>query len=195
MKLQFLHESNLNSVFREDRTDLPGLEDLNKSGISFVIVGALAVNVYSKRPRNTQDIDVLTPNYQEMADYIHKNFPDLEMVSNDVVIRFKSGGKEVIDVMIPYHKIFEIALQDTRDAGRFKVPSPEALIAMKFGAIMSQGRDVIQKAEDRVDIARVFLNNEVDFEKVAQYVSVLYSEAPEDFKAFMVKLREDYDQV
>jgi hypothetical protein len=53
MKLCDLHEHMLQPILREARTDIPGLEELLLSGIHFVIVGAIARNVYCDRPRNT----------------------------------------------------------------------------------------------------------------------------------------------
>ena len=183
---------NLSSVLRENRTDIPGLDDLLQSGISFVVIGALAVNAYSNRPRNTQDIDVLSNDWEQLVSYIQAKFPGLDIEKTEAVIRFSQDGSEIIDVMIPYHEIFQIAISDTRQIGKYHVPSPEAMVALKFAAIMGEHRSLLQKGQDRVDIATILLLNQVDLEKAKQYTSSLFPQASKIFSAFITKLLEDF---
>ncbi len=192
MKLHEVYENSLQPILREARTDIPGLDDLLKSGISFVVVGAVAVNAYSDRPRNTQDVDVLTSNYNELANYIHMTFPDLEMKQSQVVIRFSYKGKEIIDVMVPYNKMFESVLDDTRLIGKFNVASPEAVISMKFAAIMAAHRNLRRKGQDRLDIATIMATQQVSMEKIKQHLTTLYPQASDDFEAFTIKLKQDF---
>jgi hypothetical protein len=183
----------LQSILREDRTDIPGLEDLLSSGISFVIVGAIARNVYCNRPRNTQDIDVLTRNYQQLATYIHQKHPNLEMTQNETVIKFKHNNKEIIDIMIPYNEFFEAILDNSVHVGRFTVASPEALVAMKFAAIMAKHRSLENKYQDRGDIASIMIKTHINIEKIKQHLTRLYPQAPDDFGAFITRLKQEFN--
>jgi hypothetical protein len=170
----------------------PKLNDLLHSGIAFVVVGARCANVYSENPRTTQDIDVLTNDYEKLAEWVHKEFPNLEIEVTDVVIRFLSHGKEVLDIMIPTDDIFKIALHDTRKAGKFRIASAEALLAMKFHSITSSHRKLTRKGQDRVDMANILDHTKVDLKKAAGYVKTLAPGADEAFLAFIGKLKEDF---
>jgi hypothetical protein len=56
-------DQKLHLTLFENNNNRPSLKDLKASGISFIIVGARALNVYSSRPRNTLDIDILYLTY------------------------------------------------------------------------------------------------------------------------------------
>ncbi len=180
-------------VLRENRQDIPGLDDLLASGVPFVVVGAIARNLYATRPRNTQDIDVLSADYSKLATYVHTAFPHLDMRQNPVVIRFSCDGEDIIDIMIPHNKFFESVLADTHRAGRLDVVSAEGLIAMKFAAIMSQHRSKENKYQDRGDIASILIKSQVDLDKVKQHLSILYPQAPDDFQGFVAQLKQEFD--
>ena len=195
-------EYKLNHILFEDTQDelrpksaesKPKLADLLRSGISFVVVGARAVNVYTDRPRNTLDIDILTDDYEQLADWIHKEFPHLKKKITDVVIRFLSDNESVLDIMIPNDKVFRAALRDTKQIGGYKVASPEALLAMKFHGITSSHRKLRRKMQDRVDIANILACTKVDLNKTAGYLKGSIPRAEATFKAFIVKLKEDFE--
>jgi hypothetical protein len=168
------------------------LADLLRSGIPFVVVGARAVNVYINEPRNTQDIDILTNQYDELAEWTHREYPDLEMQTSELVIRFSDGSNPILDIMKPNDETFQHALKDTKQVGKFQVVSPEALIAMKFGAIMSGHRKLARKAQDRVDIGNILDNTKVDLRKSAQYVQHLFPGATHAFAGIIKKIKEDF---
>jgi len=171
----------------------PNLKDLSASNISFVVVGARAINAYIDRPRNTQDIDILTYNYKELSEYIDQHYPNLTKEINPAEIRYKLEDEEILDILIPYHKIFEIALKDVIKIGNEFIPSVEALIALKFAAIMGKHRPVHRKMQDRVDIGQLLTFNKVNIDKVREYISCLYEEAPKDFDIFIDRLKLDFN--
>ena len=190
MKLRTLH-----ATLREDRQDIPGLPELTASKIPFVVVGAVALNAYSKRPRNTQDIDILCDRPQDMADYLHQKYPALHMMANDVVIKFKEDPADddgIIDIMIPYHQIFKSAMLDTHQVNGVNIASIESLVALKFAAVMSDYRSRLQRGQDKHDIATLFSQNKINEDKVREMLKILYPGAPGDFDALMVGLREEY---
>ena len=174
-------------------TGKPKLADLLRSGIPFVVVGARAANAYADEPRTTQDIDVLTEQYKELAEWIHQEYPQLEMKSSELVIRFLIANKPVIDVMIPNDDIFKAALGDTRRFGKFDVASPEAMVALKFSAIFSKHRAMLKKEQDRVDIARMISHTKIKIAKSARYVKDLFPGAAHAFIGFIKKVREDFE--
>jgi hypothetical protein len=158
---------------------------LTASNISFTVVGAIAVNYYIDRPRNSQDVDVLTTNSEKLAEYVAQECPDLDRKNSEAVIRFSRDGKEVLDIMIPYHKIFSSVMTDTQIRDGTTIPSPEALIAMKFAAIMAKSRRLTDKLQDKTDIARILENQKISFEKINKHLSCLYPKAISDFKTFL----------
>jgi predicted nucleotidyltransferase len=171
-------------------TPPPILDTLLASNIPFTVVGAIAVNCYIDRPRNSQDIDVLTHKPEELVDYVSKIYPNLERKASEAVIRFSRAGKEVLDIMVPYHEIFKQAMRDTRKRGHITVPSPEALIVMKFAAILAKSRRATDKLQDRTDIARILDNQKISIEKINRHLVCLYPEAVSDFKIFIKKLHQ-----
>ena len=179
------------TLFESGSHNIPTIAALLKSGIPFVVVGARAVNVYSDRPRNTLDIDVLSDKYEELAEYVAKKWPKLTSRQSEVVIQFKLKKDTVLDVMIPYDKLLKAVLVDTKTINGCQVASIEALISMKFAAIMGSHRQMHRKILDRGDIASILIANKIDMNKAKQYASLLYPEAGDDFTVFMLQLRRE----
>ena len=183
-------EKRLGRVLLEDHFDI---RNLNKYDIPFVVIGARAINAYIKRPRNTQDIDILTNDAEKLTQAILKDNPNFTCKSNEAEYRIYNGNQEIIDILVPYHEIFKKAMDDTRIVDNLSIPSIEALIALKFAAIMGKHRPIERKLQDRVDIGMMYFHNKADinFNKVYDYISVLYFDAVSDFKVFMTKLKTD----
>src|SRR5215211_3624299 len=74
---------------------------LREAGIRHVIVGAHAANGYTGKPRATVDVDVIVEFPKKASEAITAAFPHLTMEDHPVVVRFKRGGMDAIDLMKP----------------------------------------------------------------------------------------------
>ena len=172
--------------------DLPPILDvLLASKIPFTVIGAFATNCYSSRPRHSQDIDVLAKEPGKLAAYVAQVRPDLQLTKSKVVFRFSENGKEILDILAANNPIFVHAITDTQTHGQITVPSPEALVAMKFLAIMAPERQQLSRAQDKVDMFMIISNHNVSIDKVKKYLSDLYDRAGEDFENFLKKEKEE----
>ena len=187
-----LFENTQDELRPRSSRSVPKLADLLRSDIPFVVAGARAVNVYTKNPRNTLDIDILTDQYDKMAQWIQHEYPHLQMKSSDVVIRFSLEGEPVLDIMIPGDKVFKSAMDDTKKVGKYLVVAPEALIALKFHGIMSNNRKLPRKAQDRVDIGNILDNNKIDLRKVVYHIRHLFPGASHALIGIIKKIKEDF---
>jgi hypothetical protein len=179
------------TLFESDSRSIPTIAALLKSEIPFVVVGARAANIYSDRPRSTLDIDVLSDRYEELAKYVASEWPSLTHRQTEVVIQFKFKDETVLDIMKPYDRLMQAVLTDTKTIKGCQVASAEALVAMKFAAIMGSNRQMHRKIIDRGDIASILVAYKLNMEKAKQYASLLYRGAGEDFLAFMLQLKRE----
>ncbi|MCK9558343.1 MAG: DUF6036 family nucleotidyltransferase [Candidatus Cloacimonetes bacterium] len=191
--MDFAQKLNL-TLFENNVHNIPTLASLLQSNIPFVVVGARAVNVYSDRPRNTLDIDVLTNHYKELADYVSAQWPALTSRRSEAVIQFKLDQDTVLDIMIPYDELLQTVLIDTKAVSGCEVASAESLIVMKFAAIVGEHRPIHRKIIDRGDIASILVANEIDMKKAKKLSSLLYPGSENDFVAFIYQLKKDLAQ-
>ena len=167
------------------RAILPGevITLLNQAGINFVLVGAHGLGGWTKKPRATEDVDiVVTAKHQKKAVRILlKAFPHLEAIDFEAVTRLRNRETHeiAIDVMKANQPLYRVALKHTRLASAgdqtYKIPSLEMALAMKFGSMISVNRADLDKRQDAVDFGRMVLANpEVDMDKLAEFGDLVY---------------------
>ena len=114
---------------------------LNKAGVRFVLVGAHGLGGWTKKPRATEDVDVVVAarGHKKALAAVLAAFPHLQSEDTDVVTRLRDpeDGIVRIDLMKPTQALFKAALANTRtveSGGQvYQVPSLEMALAMKFG--------------------------------------------------------------
>src|SRR5260370_32196065 len=89
---------------------------LNRSRISFVLVGLHGVSGWMKEPRATQDVDVIgsAKQHKKALRELLSAFPNLEADEQEVVTRLRdrTTHEVAIDVMKP-NDLYRAAFQDT----------------------------------------------------------------------------------
>ena len=133
---------------------------LNAAGVKYVLAGAHAVNAYTGRPRATVDVDVLTESVAKAEKALRAAFPDLDVHDSPVVVRFMDGKLEAIDIMkAPTSKLFRRVVRLSRrvdiEGVEVIVPSPEAVLAMKFASMIFAGRQQPDRFQDASDFLKV----------------------------------------
>jgi hypothetical protein len=138
------------------------LRTLRKKKIPFVLTGAHGIAGWTGRPRSTRDIDILVKsgrNHARAVNAIHELYPRLEIRKLRWLTAFFLPGEteSVIDVTFPHRAdnaaTLETAIWVDERGLRYRVPSLEAALANKYGAMLTPTRDPIKRGQDGVDFA------------------------------------------
>ena len=138
------------------------LETLTAKKVPFVLTGAHGISGWTGRPRATRDVDILVKsgrNYARAVNAIRELYPRLEAHRfAGLTAFFPPGEREsVIDVAYPHRpdnaETLRTAVWVEERNQRFRIPSLEAALANKYGAMLTPTRDSIKRGQDGVDFA------------------------------------------
>lgn len=136
------------------------IRGLQAKKVPFVLVGAYAIGSYTGRPRATHDVDILTKsgrNHARAVGAVKALYPTLEARKLPWLTAFFRSGEDesVIDVTFPHRADNEEALRTAvwvEDGGlRYRIPTLEAALANKYGAMLSAGRSMDKRIFDTGD--------------------------------------------
>ena len=156
---------------------------LQRAGISFVLVGAYGLSGWIRKPRATEDVDVVVAakHHKKAIKALLSAFAHLEADDQAVVTRLRDRetGEVAIDVMKPnqqlYREVFKHTQSISSEGQTFRIPSLEMALAMKFAPMISLYRADIDKYQDAHDFGRMVISNpDVDFEKLAELGDLVY---------------------
>ncbi len=169
---------------------------LNRAGINFMLVGAHGLGGWTRKPRATEDVDIVVSarHLKKAVRLLLEAYPHLEAADFEVVTRLRDREtREVaIDVMKPNQPLYRAALKHTQVASiegqTYKIPTLEMALAMKFASMISLNRQDPDKYQDAADFSRMILANpEIDMEKLAELGDLVY---PEGGKELVEKIRQ-----
>jgi len=166
---------------------LPGevIALLNGAKINFMLVGAHGLGGWTKKPRATQDVDIVVAQRQhkKATRLLLEAFPHLEAVDLEVVTRLRDRDTKtvLIDVIKPNQELFRVALKHTQTVSdgkqTYKIPTLELALTMKFASMISLNRSDLDKRQDAVDFGRmVVANSAIDMESLAELGNCVYPE-------------------
>ena len=153
---------------------------LNAGGVRWVLIGAHAINIYTGRPRATQDVDVVTDAPAKARAVIERAFPAFVAEDHSVVLRFKLNGAEALDVVKAssdrlFGRVVRLSREVTVDGVALHVPVVEAALAMKFSSMLSAGRSPRDRYQDAHDfIAVAEMANEADQALMSELGDLVY---------------------
>jgi hypothetical protein len=156
---------------------------LNGAGISFVLVGAYGLAGWTKKPRATEDVDVVVAarHHKKALKALLAAFPHLEVDDHEVVTRLRDRETRdvAVDIMKPnqalYRETFKQAVSIRSGQQDYRIPSLEMALAMKFAPMISLTRDDAKKYMDAHDfILMVRVNPDIDLEKLSQLGDLVY---------------------
>ena len=138
------------------------LRTLQDKRIPFVLTGAHAIGGWTGRPRSTHDVDILTKggrNHSRAVNAIKALYPELEVRSFTGLTAFFIPGENesVIDVTYPHRADIEETLahpvwtENKAEGLRYRIPSLEAALANKYGAMLTPIRNLGKRAMDAAD--------------------------------------------
>jgi hypothetical protein len=172
------------------------IRTLNRHQISFVLVGAHGIAAWTKAPRATEDVDVVvaTRHQKKAVRALLASFANLEADDCEVVIRLRdTSTKEVaIDLMKTNQPIYQAAFKNTKplelEKQKYRIPTLEMALAMKFGPMISLMRADEKKHLDAHDfITMVKVNPEIDLAKLEELGNLVY---PGGGKEIVEKVRQ-----
>jgi hypothetical protein len=157
---------------------------LNRAGVRFMLVGAHALGGWVKKPRATEDVDVVVAarGHKKAIAALLAAFPNLQADDHPVVTRLRDAETQdvVVDVIKPIEPLFQVALKHTHwvesDEQRYQIPSLEMALAMKFASMVSLNRGDADRYIDAHDfIHMVQANAEIALEKLAKLGELVYN--------------------
>jgi hypothetical protein len=162
--------AQLSSLYREMWRSMSAIEiDLKKilktlqeKKIPFVLTGAHGISGWTGRPRSTHDVDLLVKagrNHARAVKAVKGLYPELEVQTLFGVTAFFVPGEteSVIDVIYPHRADLEYTLESAvwveQKGETYRIPSLEAALANKYGAMLALSRDFAKRGQDAVDFA------------------------------------------
>ncbi len=132
---------------------------LRQAKVRYVLVGAHAINLYTGKPRATQDVDILTDSPAKASKAIRLAYPHLTFEDHPAVVRFKDGRSEVLDVIKAksaklFRRLLRLVTTSEIDGAVVVVPTVEAALALKFYSITNPTRAIDDRMQDAVDFSR-----------------------------------------
>jgi predicted nucleotidyltransferase len=132
---------------------------LGRAKVRYVLVGAHAINLYTGKPRATQDVDVITGAPAKAGRALEQAYPNLTREDHPMVVRFKDGGREALDVIKAgsgklFARVLRSATTVDMEGVSVHVLTYEAALAMKFYAMTSRARETDDRLQDAVDFSR-----------------------------------------
>jgi hypothetical protein len=138
--------------------------------VPFVLTGAHGIGGWTGRPRATKDLDILVKfgrNHARAVKVIEALYPQLEVRTFfGATAFFVPGEREsVIDITYPHRPDLEATLanavwteNEVFDL-RYRVPSLEAALANKYGAMITPTRDLAKRQQDAVDFTWIVIHS------------------------------------
>jgi hypothetical protein len=179
-------------------TPLDVVSVLNKAGVSFVLVGAHGLSGWMDEPRATQDVDVIVADkhHTKAVTALLAAFPDLEVSEAPVVTRLREPNtkKVVLDLMRPNQQLFRSAFRHTKTVEvkgqRYRIPSLEMALAMKFALMVSLHRQDEDKYQDAHDfILMIKANPKIDLKKLSEMGELVYSGGGDEIVEMVRRVR------
>jgi len=136
------------------------LQVLRKKKIPFVLTGAYGISGWLGRPRSTHDVDILVRsgrNHARAVKALSEHYPGLEVRRFPGLTAFCVPGEaeSVIDVSFPNRldnqATLATAIWVEERGQRYRIPTLEAALANKHGAMVALGRDAGKRGQDAVD--------------------------------------------
>jgi hypothetical protein len=132
---------------------------LTRAKVRYVLVGAHSINLYTGKPRATQDVDMVTDSPVKASKAISLAYPNLTVEDHPVVIRFKDGTVEVLDLIKAksgklFRRVLNSATTSEIDSERIVVPTAEAALALKFYSMTNPAGPIDDRMQDAVDFSR-----------------------------------------
>lgn len=169
--------SRVVAVFRSNRT-------------AWALVGAHAIGLLTE-PRATADFDFIVESYK--LDAILRDLTDIfgDLEVRDIGAAVQLTAIDIDLIRSTNHPLFVEALRQVQVIGEWRVPRPEVLIALKFLASLSLQRDPEKRAQDTLDLRRVYRAagaQALDREEIIRLGGLAYPGAERELRTLLDKI-------
>jgi hypothetical protein len=138
------------------------LRTLIDKKVPFVLTGAHGIGGWTGRPRATRDVDILVKggrNHGRAVSALKELYPQLEVRNVHGIMAFFIPGEKhsVIDITYPHRADLQETLsnpvwvEDKVRGLRYRIPSLEAALANKYGAMVTPNRPPEKRTLDMAD--------------------------------------------
>jgi hypothetical protein len=171
---------------------------LNREKISFVLVGAYGAIGYMTQARATEDVDVVVAlkHVKKATRLLLEGFPFLEADDQEVVVRLrdKESKNVLIDLMKPTQPHLRAIFKNSRtiESGKqkYRIPSCEMALALKFAPMISLARMDKKKHIDAHDFMDIVDNNrDLDEEVLQSLGDLVYNGGGKEIVEMVRKVR------
>lgn len=144
------------------------LEVIEAAGVEFILVGGHSISGYTGAPRATKDVDIVSSEWETIANAVKKTFPDVIVQDTPVACRIfrpnpadPEKPKEFLDIIKPkggnafYQNVFKNPKTVDYGRSRLRVPNLEAALGAKFAAMVSRYREHHKKFQDAADFIQM----------------------------------------
>jgi predicted nucleotidyltransferase len=171
---------------------------LNDAGVRFLLVGLHGIGGWMRKPRATEDVDVLVANrgHKKAVKALLEAFPYLEAQDEDVVTRLRDPESDVvkIDLIKPNQPLFREVLKHghpvTVGGQTYNIPTLEAALAMKFAPMISLNRAEEDRHQDAHDFMYMIkANAEIDLPQLEALGALVYPSGGKEVLELVRKVR------
>jgi hypothetical protein len=171
---------------------------LNVVGVRFMLVGAHGLGGWMRKPRTTQDVDVLVAarGHKKSVNALLAAFPELVAEDHDVVTRLRDPETNLvrIDVMKPNQPLFREVIKHghpvTSEGQTYNIPTLEAALAMKFAPMISLNRPDKDRYQDAHDFMYIIDSNpDIDLRQLAAFGDLIYNGGGAEIVEMVRKVR------
>ena len=136
-----------------------------KGQMDFMLIGGWAIYVYTKLYKS-KDIDIVVS-----YDALNRLKSEYALSKNERLKKYEIKlDRFDIDIYLPNYSRLALPLEDVlahyaENHGGFTLPTPEALLALKFGALLNRKRS-IKGEKDMIDVVGMLLYSGLDAKKL-----------------------------
>jgi hypothetical protein len=158
----------------------------------WALVGAHAIGLVTE-PRATADFDFIVDaaKLDDVVAALTKEFGPLD--ERDIGAAIQLRAIDVDLIRSTDHPLFEVALEQRRTVGNWRVPRTEVLIVLKFMAAVSPRRNRDKRRQDVADIGFVYHAAEGKLERamMIELSRLVYPGAETEFSELIDKIDRD----
>jgi hypothetical protein len=158
----------------------------------WALVGAHAIGLVTE-PRATADFDFIVDaaKLDDVVAALTKEFGPLDERDIGAAIQLKAIDVDLI--RSTDHRLFEVALEQRRTVGDWRVPRTEVLVVLKFMAAVSPRRNRDKRRQDVADIGFVYhaAEGKLDRAMMIELSRLVYPGAETEFSELIDKIDRD----
>ena len=162
---------------------------LEQSNTRWALVGAHAVGLLVE-PRATADVDFVVDdrNLRGILRALEQEFGQLEVHDLGPALRLEQLDVDLIRAS--NHPLFGEVLDHTRLVGQWRVPVPEALMAMKFLSAISPWRAQDKKLHDLGDLVALYraVGDELEHPLLVKLAGLAYPGAEKELQKLLRRI-------